>query len=1068
MHRPCAMPADDSPLDETPGTAPRTWPGTHSSQSPHAPPGPHDRPGTGSGSSGTGPPVRRGRPGPAPAAPTGTQVPPGSPSPPGPQDPSGTPGRTGPPGAHRSQNPAGTHAPPPEAAVHRQAAHREAAAHRDATARDATARGPAHHEAAGDLRGAAPPEPARLPETAPLPGAPEAPGAEAPGTAGTAAVPGTAAPPGTATAAGHPALPGSPGTGTASADRRERLRRDVSASVVVFLIAIPLSLGIALATGAPLQAGLIAAVVGGLVVGTLGGAPLQVSGPAAGLTVVTADLIHVYGWRTTCAITVLAGVAQLLLGSLRVARAALAVSPSIVHAMLAGIGVTVALAQLHVVLGGAPESSAVANLRALPSQLLGQHPAATGIGGLTVALLIAWPRLPGRAGARLRRLPAALVAVVVATVVASGLGLRLPRVDLPSWSSHALPGTPHGPVLGIAAAVLTVTLVASVESLLSAVAVDRLHHGSRADLDRELLAQGAGNVVSGGLGGLPVTGVAVRSSANVRAGGSTRTSAVLHGCWVLLCVGLCAALLERIPLAALAALVMVVGVQMVNFAHVRHVQRYREFPVYLVTAVAVVVGGVLEGVALGVATAMALALHRLARTRVTVEERDGFHRVRVRGQLTFLAVPRLSGALGGVPERASVHVELHGSYLDHAAAETLQTWRTGYEARGGRVVVHGHPGRYSPGGPDDGYGEGAGAESGPGAGDEGLYPCRPWTPWRIHRCIRWPERHTARHDHQHRDHHARHDHHHDQHERARRGDHLIGGLSAFQRNTAPLVRAELARLAREGQQPSHLFLTCADSRLVTSMITSSGPGDLFTVRNVGNLVPLPEDDPADPANPNGDESVAAAIEYAVEVLRVGSITVCGHSGCGAMQALLSSSGTGATTPLARWLRHARPGLARLGDPSAPVLTDRATADELERLCLINIEEQLSHLMAHECVARRVAEGGLRLTGMYFDVSAAQAYVLTPDKPPIPGLTATPGPVTIPDPATAPALPASAAPAIAVGIPPATPGTPVGTPATAGVTGTGTSAPPARSPAFAPVHGRATPQVPSKGLNHLPR
>lgn len=116
------------------------------------------------------------------------------------------------------------------------------------------------------------------------------------------------------------------------------------------------------------------------------------------------------------------------------------------------------------------------------------------------------------------------------------------------------------------------------------------------------------------------------------------------------------------------------------------------------------------------------------------------------------------------------------------------------------------------------------------------------------------------------------------------GGQLASGLGSFQRNTAPLVRAELARLAREGQQPSQLFLACADSRLVTSMITASGPGDLFTVRNVGNLVPLPGEEGAE----GQDESVAAAIEYAVDVLQVESITICGHSGCGAMHALLNA------------------------------------------------------------------------------------------------------------------------------------------------------------------------------------
>lgn len=143
------------------------------------------------------------------------------------------------------------------------------------------------------------------------------------------------------------------------------LSADLSASVAVFLIALPLSLGIALATGAPLQAGLVAAAVGGIVAGRLGGAPLLVSGAATGLTVVTAELIQRYGWRTTCAITVLAGCCQLGLAFLRTARSALMVSPAIVHGMLAGIGVTIALAQLHIVLGGTPQSSALANVRGL-------------------------------------------------------------------------------------------------------------------------------------------------------------------------------------------------------------------------------------------------------------------------------------------------------------------------------------------------------------------------------------------------------------------------------------------------------------------------------------------------------------------------------------------------------------------------------------------------------------------------------------------------------------------------------------------------------------------------------
>ncbi|WP_275449146.1 bifunctional SulP family inorganic anion transporter/carbonic anhydrase [Streptomyces sp. OfavH-34-F] len=867
---------------------------------------------------------------------------------------------------------------------------------------------------------------------------------------------------------------------------------DVSASITVFLLAIPMSLGLAVAMGAPLEAGLLSAAVGGIVAGLLGGTPLQVSGPSAGLTVVTAQTIQVYGWRTTCAITIGAGLLQLVLGSLRAARSALAVSPAIVHGTLAGIGVAIALAQLHIVLGGSPQSSALSNVLHLPDQLARVSPPAPLIGGLTVAVLVLWPLLPGRAGRVLRRAPAALASVAVATAVAAWAAPSIARVDLPSWSSHALPELPQGPVLGLATAVFTMMLVASLESLLAAVAVDKLAAdrnrdraaGSpeasasegpaapagpgrlappplkRSDLDRELRAQGIANMVSGLLGGLAVSGGAVRSSANVRAGATGRASTVLHGVWILLASGLLVAALELIPLAALGALVMMVGLKMVSLAHIRNVHRHREFPVYAATIAGVLVVGVLKGVAIGIAVAVAVALHRLARTRITVSTLNGQHHVLVSGQLTFLAVPRLSRVLGRLPQGADAVVELDGFFMDHAAYEAIQDWSNAHTAHGGQVAFAGRSG---------------GRIAEPAAAAHSC--CRPWTPWRNHHCHDRPEHAPPPQAADSRPHpapgltpdpataslapaalsiappepgtgaptaaapqpshcpppqpapavpaapttpapaqappttpstppppgsrsapalHGAAAEYDGQagpaaaasptSPAAHGGHRLARGLSSFQRDTAPLVRAELARLAREGQHPSQLFITCADSRLVTSMITASGPGDLFTVRNIGNLVPLPDTE-------RGDHSVGAAIEYAVDVLGVESITVCGHSDCGAMNALLAApplhpatapdspaarnSPDTPHTSLARWLRHGLPSLDRMtsaGEARAR-LAGRPAADAVEQLCLTNVVQQLDHLRAHPTVARHIAEGALRLHGMYFHVAEAQSYLL---------------------------------------------------------------------------------------------
>jgi carbonic anhydrase len=459
--------------------------------------------------------------------------------------------------------------------------------------------------------------------------------------------------------------------------------KDFPASIVVFLVAMPLSLGIALASGAPIVAGLIGAVVGGIVTGLLAGAPLQVSGPAAGLSVVVAGMVTQFGWETMCLITVCAGLVQLALGFLKVGRGTLVIAPAVVHGMLAGIGISIALAQLHVALGGSPASSPIANVLALPKRLGDMNGSAAILGGLTVAILIVWKMLKVPA---LKVLPGPLVAVLFATVVSVVLKMDVKRVDLPetlSLTQLKLP-TDWG---GFVVAVLTLAIIASIESLLCAVAADKLHSGVRANLDKELAAQGAGNLISGLLGGLPLTGVIVRSSANIIAGGLTRWSAVFHGVWILLSILFLGSLIETIPLAVLAGLLIHVGVNLVNLHHIRDLQTHREAPIYYATVLGVTCINLLAGVAIGIGISVFYAIRRLSNTDIQIEKRGDKWHVVIHGTMTFACVPKLNSELSRIPAGAQVDIDLAVDFVDHAAFEALHGWRQVHEKTGGHVDI---------------------------------------------------------------------------------------------------------------------------------------------------------------------------------------------------------------------------------------------------------------------------------------------------------------------------------------------------------------------------------------------
>lgn len=618
-------------------------------------------------------------------------------------------------------------------------------------------------------------------------------------------------------------------------------RSDLPASIVVFLVALPLCMGIAIASGVPVAAGLITGIIGGIVVGLLAGAPLQVSGPAAGLTVIVYQIVQEFGLEMLGLTVLLAGLLQVVAGLLGIGQWFRAVSPAVIKGMLAGIGVLIFASQFHVMVDDKPKGSGLQNLVTIPSavvkglnfngfdspevrrahtdalralgelhrrqahlseqiverlpdhtseedleaqpallreagqgdirdlaeeqraiqsgldeivaelarfeedkdtpehaaaitsaaalaqeanvlaladvtggnvdgaiatqeaavaafdELLGtlkNHDHAAQLGILTILVLLAWQSFAPK---KLKPIPAPLVAVVVSSAAAVLLTIPVLYVEVPDnlWEEVRLPtlailgDAPWGSVIKMA---FVVALVASAETLLCAAAVDQMQTITRTKYDKELFAQGVGNTLCGLVGALPMTGVIVRSTANIQAGGRTRLSAFLHGIWLLVFVAGLSFLLRGIPTAGLAAILVFTGWKLMNWRSILDLKKYGwgEVAIYAATVSTIVAVDLLSGVILGVALSAAKLLWSFSHLQVRSEQDPGSKKIvlRILGSATFLRLPRLASALEGVPPDTELHVDFANmDYIDHACLDLLMSWARQHESAGGTLVI---------------------------------------------------------------------------------------------------------------------------------------------------------------------------------------------------------------------------------------------------------------------------------------------------------------------------------------------------------------------------------------------
>lgn len=501
------------------------------------------------------------------------------------------------------------------------------------------------------------------------------------------------------------------------------LRADALSGFLVFLIALPLCLGISIASGFPPVAGILTAIVGGLIVSPLMGAPLTIKGPAAGLIVIAIGAVTELGvegdpsagYRRALATIVVAGVLQVVLGVVKAGRLADFFPSSVVHGMLAAIGVIICAKQFHVMLGVAPEAREPFGLIAeIPHSITHLNPEIVLIGVIALFVLFAMPMIKSPL---VKRIPAPMVVLAIAVPLGflfdlghehtySFLGssfeitpralVNLPdnllgSITMPDWSVVTSPTSIRYIVM--------FTLVGSIESLLSARAIDQLDtRRLKSDYDRDLLAVGVGNAISGMIGGLPMIAEIVRSKANLDNGARSRWSNFFHGCFLLVCVAFLPMVIHRIPLAALAAMLVYTGTRLASPGEVVKTWKIGREQLFYFALTAVVCIGVdlLAGVAAGVLAKLLLELALGASPKTIfrpaiLESKEGDTQVlTITSAATFTNYLSLKGRVLTAAAKGPVAVDIARSpFVDHTTMERLHDLEGELKHEGKKLEVRG-------------------------------------------------------------------------------------------------------------------------------------------------------------------------------------------------------------------------------------------------------------------------------------------------------------------------------------------------------------------------------------------
>lgn len=722
------------------------------------------------------------------------------------------------------------------------------------------------------------------------------------------------------------------------------LRHDLIAGLVVFLVALPLCLGIALASGAPLFSGLLAGIIGGLVVGAVSGSHSSVSGPAAGLTAIVAAQITSLGFDAFLLAVLIGGLLQIGLGMMKAGALSAFFPSSVIKGLLAAIGVILILKQIPHVFGHDSDyegemsfvqpdhENTFTELMRIADDL---HPGATAIGLLSIAVLVGWGKikplknsivpaplvvvLMGVAinlffktlGGRWLIEPSHLVEVPIAETATEFLGF-LTMPDFYQWNNPAV-------YLGG----VTIAIVASLETLLNLEAVDKLDPQKRVSPpSRELIAQGCGNVAAGLLGGIPVTSVIVRGSVNCASGAKTKMSTLFHGLLLLVCVGFLPVYLNMIPLAALAAILLVTGFKLASpqlFKQMWSEGRY-QFAPFIITLTSIVLTDLLVGILIGLAVSIIFILNSNLRApiRRIVETRLGgdITRIELGNQVSFLNRAALDSIFNNAEPGTNWLIDATDTdYIDPDVLSLIRDFKeVSGPARGVKVSLKGFRSRYH-------------------LNDEIQFA--DYTTRELQNEVT-PEQVL---------------------EILREGNRRFSTGNLLSRDFVRQVDA-----TAQSQTPLAVVLSCIDSRVPAELVFDLGLGDVFSVRVAGNVI--------------GTKSLAS-MEYGVKVAGVKLVLVMGHTRCGAVTSSVELVGSNQDAKAATGCGH----LQSIVDELTPTVKERLTRplselspEEVEALvdevALHNVKRTVNEVLSRSSVIREAVESGqARVVGAVYDVKS---------------------------------------------------------------------------------------------------